>query len=62
MSLLSWWKLPPLTARHQKTTPIIAEKRELQKELAQTVVTFERRNYNVKKIAEQALQSMREDQ
>jgi len=59
MSMLSWWKK---THRDDAplSTPIIAEKRELQRELAQTVVTFERRNYKVKEIAEQALQSMRD--
>lgn len=59
MSSFAWWKksedrvLPVDTA-------IQDEKREMLKELAQVVVTFERRRDRVHKTATQALQSMRE--
>jgi len=62
MSIFARWKksserdITPLTA------PVEAEKRELQAELAQAVITFERRNHSAKRIADLALQSMREGQ
>jgi len=58
MNLLSW--LIPHKGPIESSPPQIEEKKALQAELAQTVMTFERRRHNVQKIAEQALQSMRE--
>lgn len=61
MSLFSWWnrsKGPSVKLDPGAET----EKRELKGELAQQVVTFERRRNTVHKIAEQAVQSMREGQ
>ena len=59
MSLLSWWKRPkldPVKLDPQTET----ETRELKGELAQQVMTFERRRSRVHEIAVQAVQSMRE--
>lgn len=60
MSMLTWWKKSHPKNDAPLSGPIEAEKRERQAELAQVVVTFERRRHSVQKIAEQALQSMRE--
>lgn len=60
MSMFAWWKKAQNRDASPLSGPIEAEKRERQAELAQVVVTFERRRHNVQKIAEQALQSMRE--
>jgi len=58
MNLLSW--LNPHKEPVASSPPQVEEKKALQAELAQTVMTFERRRHSVQKIAEQALQSMRE--
>lgn len=59
MSLMSWLmprRSVPIVPRH----PAEEEKRALKAELAQEVMTFERRRHNVQQIAEQALQRMKE--
>lgn len=59
MSLLSWWHRSkgPSVELDPKTEN---EKRALKGELAQRVMTFERRRNRVHQIAVQAVQSMRE--
>ncbi|MBY5692065.1 hypothetical protein HFO41_25110 [Rhizobium leguminosarum] len=60
MSLSSWLSRKP--AIDHQIKKIEQEKRELQAELAQASVTFERRRNRVQEIAEQAIKSMREGQ
>ncbi|AID18351.1 hypothetical protein PPF1_38 [Rhizobium phage vB_RleM_PPF1] len=60
MSLSSWLSRKPKIDHQIKQME--EEKRELQAELAQASVTFERRRHRVQQIAEQALKSMREGQ
>ncbi|MBY2911333.1 hypothetical protein [Rhizobium leguminosarum] len=60
MSLSSWLSRKPKIDHQIKQME--AEKRELEAELAQASVTFERRRHRVQQIAEQALKSMREGQ
>ncbi|KQS79022.1 hypothetical protein ASG25_10560 [Rhizobium sp. Leaf384] len=56
----AWWRRPE--GRTRSPAPVIEnEKRERQAELAQAVVTFERRRLSVHETAKQALQSMREN-
>jgi len=60
MSLFSWWSRPkhePVGLDPQTEN----EKRELKGDLAQRVMTFERRRNRVHNIAVQAVQSMREE-
>lgn len=58
--MLSWFK-------HRRRKPVgldprkEAEKRSLQAELSQSVMTFERRRHGVNKIAEQAVNMMKGD-
>jgi len=61
MSLISWLK--PSKRSVPTFAPPSVEKEEnkaLKAELAQEVVTFERRRHTVQQIAEQALQRMKE--
>ncbi|CUX23017.1 MULTISPECIES: hypothetical protein [Agrobacterium] len=56
MRLLSWWRLPKV-----QTLPdpeIEKEKRDRKADLAQAVVTFERRRDRVQRIAEETVVSM----
>jgi hypothetical protein len=59
MKLMSWI-LGSTRHRRFEAQPTSAEKDELRAELAQKVVTFERRRHTVQQIANEALQSMRE--
>lgn len=61
MRLLSWLRTPKDRIAESRDAPVEGEKKALRAELAQTVVTFERKRYRVHQIAEQALQRMRED-
>lgn len=56
MRLLSWWQLPKVTVKPDPE--IEKEKRDRRAELAQAVVTFERRRDRVQRIAEEAVISM----
>lgn len=60
MNLLNWLRHPrrPIEADQD----LDREKLSLQQELAQHVVTFDRRRYRVHEIAVQAVKSMREGQ
>lgn len=61
MSLLSWLRTPKDRTEQSKTLPVEGEKTALRAELAQRVVTFERKRFRVHQIAEQALQRMRDE-
>jgi hypothetical protein len=61
MNLISWLVSSKGITAESKADSAESEKKMLRAELAQTVITFERRRYRVHKIAEQALQRMRDD-
>jgi hypothetical protein len=61
MSLLSWLRTPKDRTAESKDEPVEGEKKALRAELAQTVVTFERKRFRVHQIAAQALQRMRDE-
>lgn len=56
MRLLSWWRMPK---RSVKPDPDFEKEQQQRKaDLAQAVVTFERRRDRVQRIAEEAVSSM----